>query len=91
METLKRFCFSWSTIFEYRYFIGYFRIISVFGNDFQSRKLFILCYFGLSTLYGLLFVFPIGGADMPVVISLLNSFTGVAAACGEDFCMTTTK
>ncbi len=36
----------------------------------------------LSVLYGLLFVFPIGGADMPVVISLLNSFTGVAAACG---------
>ncbi len=37
---------------------------------------------GLSVLYGLIFVFPIGGADMPVVISLLNSFTGVAAACG---------
>lgn len=36
----------------------------------------------LSLLYGILFVFPIGGADMPVVISLLNSFTGVAAACG---------
>lgn len=38
--------------------------------------------FGLSLLYGVFFVFPIGGADMPVVISLLNSFTGVAAACG---------
>jgi NAD(P) transhydrogenase subunit beta len=36
----------------------------------------------LSLLYGLMFVLPIGGADMPVVISLLNSFTGVAAACG---------
>ncbi|MBC7627079.1 NAD(P)(+) transhydrogenase (Re/Si-specific) subunit beta [Ferruginibacter sp.] len=35
----------------------------------------------LSLLYGVLFVLPIGGADMPVVISLLNSFTGVAAAC----------
>jgi NAD(P) transhydrogenase subunit beta len=38
--------------------------------------------FALSIVYGLFFVFPIGGADMPVVISLLNSFTGVAAACG---------
>ncbi len=36
----------------------------------------------LCALYGVLFVMPIGGADMPVVISLLNSFTGVAAACG---------
>ncbi len=36
----------------------------------------------LAVIYGLVFVFPIGGADMPVVISLLNSFTGVAAACG---------
>lgn len=36
----------------------------------------------LSLIYGVFFVLPIGGADMPVVISLLNSFTGVAAACG---------
>ena len=36
----------------------------------------------LALIYGVMFVMPIGGADMPVVISLLNSFTGVAAACG---------
>jgi H+-translocating NAD(P) transhydrogenase subunit beta len=36
----------------------------------------------LSLIYGITFVIPIGGADMPVVISLLNSFTGVAAAMG---------
>jgi H+-translocating NAD(P) transhydrogenase subunit beta len=33
-----------------------------------------------SLLLGFLFVIPIGGADMPVVISLLNAFTGLAAA-----------
>ncbi|MFZ9207925.1 MAG: NAD(P)(+) transhydrogenase (Re/Si-specific) subunit beta, partial [Sediminibacterium sp.] len=38
--------------------------------------------FVAALIYGVLFVLPIGGADMPVVISLLNSFTGVAAACG---------
>jgi H+-translocating NAD(P) transhydrogenase subunit beta len=35
---------------------------------------------GASLLLGVLFVIPIGGADMPIVISLLNAFTGLAAA-----------
>lgn len=34
----------------------------------------------ISLVYGVTFVQPIGGADMPVVISLLNAFTGIAAA-----------
>lgn len=34
----------------------------------------------ISLVYGVMFVMPIGGADMPVVISLLNAFTGIAAA-----------
>jgi len=49
-----------------------------------SSELTPLIYimFAVAVIYGVLFVMPIGGADMPVVISLLNSFTGVAAAMG---------
>jgi NAD(P) transhydrogenase subunit beta len=49
-----------------------------------TTSVYVIFYliFLLSLLYGVFFVLPIGGADMPVVISLLNSFTGVAAACG---------
>jgi NAD(P) transhydrogenase subunit beta len=36
--------------------------------------------FGLALLLGVMFVLPIGGGDMPVVISILNSLTGLAAA-----------
>ncbi len=47
-----------------------------------SSHTIIYVILALALLYGIMFVLPIGGADMPVVISLLNSFTGVAAACG---------
>ncbi len=49
------------------------------GSDSQ---LFLYVLFFAALVYGVLFVLPIGGADMPVVISLLNSFTGLAAALG---------
>jgi len=51
-------------------------------NITTTNHVLFYVIFALSLLYGVFFVFPIGGADMPVVISLLNSFTGVAAACG---------
>jgi H+-translocating NAD(P) transhydrogenase subunit beta len=53
----------------------------LFASPAQT-PLFFYIIVALSLLYGVFFVMPIGGADMPVVISLLNSFTGVAAACG---------
>lgn len=37
---------------------------------------------GLALVYGVFFVMPIGGADMPVVIALLNSLSGIAGAIG---------
>jgi NAD(P) transhydrogenase subunit beta len=46
----------------------------------HSEALFILGVLGAAALLGNLVVLPIGGADMPVVISLLNAFTGLSAA-----------
>ena len=41
---------------------------------------YVIVLLALSLVYGITFVTPIGGGDMPVVISLLNSFTGIGAA-----------
>ena len=38
----------------------------------------IALFFGLALLFGILMTLPIGGADMPVVISIYNAFTGLA-------------
>ncbi len=54
--------------------------IVMHGGRVQPYLFYIL--FVMAIIYGVFFVLPIGGADMPVVISLLNSFTGVAAASG---------
>jgi proton-translocating NAD(P)+ transhydrogenase subunit beta len=49
-------------------------------SSFLTPLVSIIVILGGSLLLGFLFVIPIGGADMPVVISLLNAFTGLAAA-----------
>jgi H+-translocating NAD(P) transhydrogenase subunit beta len=48
-------------------------------NESPPERLYLAVLVG-SAVLGNLFVLPIGGADMPVVISLLNAFTGLAAA-----------
>ncbi len=57
-------------------------IVCIMTGMIASPVILFYVLLGVAALYGVLFVMPIGGADMPVVISLLNSFTGVAAACG---------
>jgi NAD(P) transhydrogenase subunit beta len=46
----------------------------------DSTNMLLILMFALALALGALFVLPIGGADMPVVIAILNSLTGVAAA-----------
>lgn len=61
-------------------FMAYIMTRDVVTSSELTPLIYIM--FAVSVVYGVLFVMPIGGADMPVVISLLNSFTGVAAAMG---------
>lgn len=64
--------------------LGVITALTVYVVAMRPETTIMLFYviLALSLVYGIMFVFPIGGADMPVVISLLNSFTGVAAAFG---------
>lgn len=61
--------------------IGMFAFGAYFVYTGGSMTLAYLMFLAAAG-YGILFTVPIGGADMPVVISLLNSFTGLAAAFG---------
>ena len=57
-------------------------LLVVLGVTDPGNEVWMWATLVLSLVYGVFFVMPIGGADMPVVISLLNSFTGMAAAFG---------
>jgi H+-translocating NAD(P) transhydrogenase subunit beta len=55
-------------------------IAEAVGLTFLSPLISLYILLAASLILGVLFVIPIGGADMPIVISLLNAFTGLAAA-----------
>ncbi len=50
--------------------------IATSGTDYGMFVLFL--FFALALAFGVMMTLPIGGADMPVVISLYNAFTGLA-------------
>ena len=57
--------------------------IALSGMTVNDPKLWIGIVLGLLGLaFGLLLVLPVGGADVPIVISLLNAFTGLTVAAG---------
>ena len=80
---IKDFTFKGQHVFNLIVFaLVLFIAIFTYQANVKSVDIPFFITVALALLYGVFFVLPIGGADMPVVISLLNSFTGVAAACG---------
>jgi NAD(P) transhydrogenase subunit beta len=71
--------FSGQRVFNSAIVLGLLTFSVLFCLDPSVSSPYLYFIIGLSVLLGVMAVLPIGGADMPVVISLLNSYSGLAA------------
>ena len=71
--------FPFQKVFNAIIILSIFSLVSLLITKPENINIFY-AIIGLSALIGITLTIPIGGADMPVVISLLNSYSGVAAA-----------
>ena len=65
------------------FFLGIVGLFAFTAADPSQRGAFYVMV-GASTVFGVMLVMPIGGADMPVVVALLNSYSGLAS-CATGF------
>lgn len=61
-------------------FIGMLALGGMMAISGEINPTYLLIFFVLTLIFGVMFTLPIGGADMPVVISLFNALTGLAVA-----------
>jgi H+-translocating NAD(P) transhydrogenase subunit beta len=80
---------SAAVLFSGQQVVNSFIVLGILGSSVMfciepTNGLWLYAVIGLSLVFGVMAVIPIGGADMPVVISLLNSYSGLAA-CAAGF------
>ena len=76
--------FGLQRVFNGAILLGIIAVAVIFCMDPAADSQYLYMLIALALLFGVMVVAPVGGADMPVVISLLNSYSGLAA-CAAGF------
>ncbi|MEO1652073.1 MAG: NAD(P)(+) transhydrogenase (Re/Si-specific) subunit beta [Bacteroidota bacterium] len=85
LKGLKGKLFKGSLVFPGQHLLNLILFLVVLASAtllviYPEQPLYLYLVLGIGLLLGILTVIPIGGADMPVVVSLLNSYSGIAAS-----------